>query len=68
MTPTNAAAIAKHTRYTGTIDGFARATRLMIAAAIDDYAEMMTGVPSGAWSAICTMMSLGTRTQPLEMF
>ena len=33
MAPTNAAAIAKHARYTGTIDGFARATRLMIAPA-----------------------------------
>src|SRR5215217_6456285 len=32
------------------------------------YATMVTGVPSGAWAAICSMTSLGTRTQPLEMF
>ena len=29
---------------------------------------MTTGVPSGAWRAISTIMSLGTRMQPLETF
>jgi Holliday junction resolvase-like predicted endonuclease len=32
------------------------------------YATIVTGVPSGAWTASCSMMSFGTRTQPLEMF
>ena len=32
------------------------------------YATIVTGVPGGAWAASCSMMSFGTRTQPLEMF